>query len=122
MCCLRLQIRRREVENLAQYNNPIECPDLLHLTEITLNDYLGTTEDIKFARFFVWKASVLKVMRFARWFVPNNEWLADQRSHLLLDGKASAEAKFQIVNWRACLFRGFTIKPMYDISVADPFA
>jgi hypothetical protein len=54
--------------------------------------------------------------------VPNNEWLADQRSHLQLDGKASAEAKFQIVNWRGYLFRGFTIKPMYDISVGDPFA
>ena len=121
MCCLCLQIRHLKVEHLAQYNNPIECPDL-HLTEITLNDYRGTTEDIKFARFFVQKASVLKVMRSAICAEFDIEWLADQRRLLKLNEKASAEAKFMIINWYDRLFGGHRIKLIDDISVADPFA
>ncbi|XP_073363122.1 uncharacterized protein [Aegilops tauschii subsp. strangulata] len=71
-----------KVENVGEYTNPIECLDL-HLTEITFNEYRGTTPEIKFARFFVEKASLLKVMR---------------------------------------LFRSHYIEPLYDFSVADPFA
>jgi hypothetical protein len=70
-----------KVENVAQYNNPIECLDL-HLTKITLNKYRGTKPEIKFARFFVQKASLLKVMRFALYLVRRNEWFADQRRRL----------------------------------------
>ena len=64
------------MENVAQYNNPIECLDL-HLTEITLNEYRGTRPEIKFARFFVQRASELKVMRFALYLVHYNDWFAD---------------------------------------------
>ena len=65
MCCLHLQIQAgTEVKNLVQYNNPIECLNL-HLTEIALNEYQVTKPEIKFARSFVQKATVLKVMRFA---------------------------------------------------------
>ena len=64
---------------------------------------------------------MLKVMRFAICIVPNNEWFADQRSHLQLNGKASAKAKYMIINWYDRLFGGHSIKPIDDISVADPF-
>ena len=52
------------VDNVIQHNNHIECLDL-HLSEITLNSYRGTLQEIIFARFFVVRARVLKVMRFA---------------------------------------------------------
>ena len=51
------------MKNVLHYNNLIECLDL-HLTEIDLIDYRGSTSEIKLARFFVLEASVLKVMRF----------------------------------------------------------
>ena len=55
ICCLRLQILAgAKVEDVGEYNNPIECLDL-HLTEITFNEYWGTTPEIKFARFFAEK-------------------------------------------------------------------
>jgi hypothetical protein len=110
-----------KVENVAQYNNPIECLDL-HLTEITLNHYRGTTPEIKFARFFVQRASVLKVMRFALYLVHRSEWFADQRRHLQLNGKVSAEAEFQFGTTNDRLLGSHTIKPIYDFSVTDPFA
>jgi hypothetical protein len=50
------------------------------------------------------------------------KWLADQRRLLYLNGKASTEAKFMIINWYDRLFGGRCIKPIEDISVADPFA
>jgi hypothetical protein len=82
-----------KVENVAQYNNHIEWLDL-HLTKITLNEYRGTSPEIKFARFFVQRASVLKVMRFALYLVRRSEWFADQRRSLQLTRKGSAEAEF----------------------------
>jgi hypothetical protein len=109
------------VKNVAQYNNPIECLDL-HLREITLNHYRGTTPEIKFAGFFVQRASVLKVMRFALYLVRGSEWFADQRSPLQLNGKGSAEAEFQFGTTNDILFGSHTTKPIYDFSVTDPFA
>ena len=108
------------MENVAQYNNPIECLDL-HLTEITLNHYRGTPPEIKFARFFVQRASVLKVMRFALYLVRANEWFADQRRRLQLSEKGSAEAEFHFGSSNDRLFGSHCIKPIYDFSVADPF-
>ena len=59
ICCLCLLILAgSKVENVGEYNNPIECLDL-HLTEITFSEYRGTTPEIKFARFFVEKARLL---------------------------------------------------------------
>jgi hypothetical protein len=88
-----LQIKKDpKVKNVLQYNNLIECLDL-HLTEIDLIDYRGTTSEIKLARFLFLKASVLKVMRFGvLWH--NNEWCADHRKRLKLNDKGSAEAEF----------------------------
>ena len=57
-----LQINKYlKVKNVLHYNNHIECLDL-HLIEIDLIDYRGSTSEIKLARFFVLEASVLKVM------------------------------------------------------------
>src|SRR3954464_9935299 len=64
ICSLLLQIKKDpKVKNVLHYNDLIECLDL-HLTEIDLIDYRGSTSEIKLARFFVLEASVLKVMRF----------------------------------------------------------
>ena len=80
------------MKNVLHYNNLIECLDL-HLTEIDLIDYRGSTSQIKLARFFVLEASVLKVMRFGVLWI-NNEWRADHRKSLSLNDKVSAEADF----------------------------
>ena len=80
------------MENVLHYNNLIECLDL-HLTEIDLIDYRGSTSETKLARFFILVASVLKVMRFGVVW-RNNEWCADHRKRLSLNDKVSAEAEF----------------------------
>ena len=61
-----------KVENVGEYNNPIECL-YLHLTKITFNEYRGNTPEIKFAGFFVEKARLLKVMRFALYLLHRSE-------------------------------------------------
>ena len=93
ICSLLLQIKKDpKVKNVLHYNNLIKCLDL-HLTEIDLIDYRGSTYEIKLARFFVLEASVLKVMRFGvHW--RNNEWCADHRKRLSLNDKVPAEAEF----------------------------
>ncbi|XP_040249583.1 F-box protein At4g09920-like [Aegilops tauschii subsp. strangulata] len=48
----------------------------VNLTEITFNEYRCTTPEIKFARFFVEKARLLKVMRFALYLVHRSERIA----------------------------------------------
>ena len=93
ICSLLLQIKKDpKVKNVLHYNNLIECLDL-HLTEIDLIDYQGSTSEIKLARFVVLLASVLKVMRFGVLW-RNNEWRADHRKRLSLNDKVSAEAEF----------------------------
>jgi hypothetical protein len=120
ICCLQLQIKAGPtVKTLAQYNNPIECLDL-YLTKITLNKYRGINPEIKFARFFVQKASVLKVMRFALCIVRKNEWFADQRSHLQLNEKASMEAQFHFGTSYEKFFGSYYMRPLYDFSAANP--
>ena len=80
------------MKNVLHYNNLIGCLDL-HLIEIDLIDYRGSTCEIKLARFFVLEASVLKVMRFGV-LLRINEWCADHRKRLSLNDKVSAEAEF----------------------------
>jgi hypothetical protein len=122
ICCLHLQIQAGPaVENVAQFNNPIECLDL-HLTEITLNKYRGTNPEIKFTRFFVQKASVLKVIRFALCIVRMREWFADQRRCLQLNEKASREAQFHFGTSYDKLFGSYYVRLLYDFLAANPFA
>ena len=109
------------MDNVIHYNNPIECLDL-HLLEITLNSYRGTLPEIIFARFFVVRASVLKVMRFALHLSRKTEWLADQRRRIRQNGKASAEAEFHFGRSVDRVIGSHYVKPIHDLSVADPFA
>ena len=81
------------VDNVIQYNNHVECLDL-HLSEITLNSYQGTLPEIIFANFFVVKARVLKVMRFALHLFRKNEWFIDQRRRLWQNGIGSKMQNF----------------------------
>ena len=93
MCSLLLQIKKDpKVKNVLHYNNLIECLDL-HLTEIDLIDYRGSTSEIKLARFSILEASVIMVMRFGILW-RNNEWRAHHRKRLSLNDKVSAEAEF----------------------------
>jgi hypothetical protein len=61
-------------------------------------------------------------MRFALYLVRTSEWFADQRRHLQLNGKGSAEAEFQFGTTNDRLFGSHSIKSIYDLSVTDPFA
>ena len=95
ICSLLLQIKKDpKVKNVLHYNNLIKCLDL-HLTEIDLIDYRGSTAEIKLARFFVLE-SVLKVMRFALYLVRHNGWYTDQRRSLHRNGKGSAKLIFTL--------------------------
>ena len=109
------------MDNVIQYNNHIECLDL-HLSEITLNSYRGTLPEIIFARFFVVRASVLKVMRFALHLSRKPEWFADQCRWLRQNGKGSAEAEFHFGSSVDKVIGSHYVKPIHDLSVADPFA
>ncbi|XP_073354972.1 F-box/FBD/LRR-repeat protein At1g13570-like [Aegilops tauschii subsp. strangulata] len=51
-----------------------------------------------------------------------SEWIAKERRHLQLNGKGSAQAEFQFVTSYDRLFGSHCIEPLYDFSVADPFA
>src|SRR3990170_8659732 len=119
---LLLQIRLGPVvDNVIQYDNHIECPDL-HLSKITLNSYQGTLPEIIFARFFVVRARVLKVMRLNMHLYHKTEWFADQRQRLRQNGKGSAEAEFHFGRSADRVIRSHYVKPIHDLSVADPFA
>ena len=109
------------MDNVIQYNNPIECLDL-HLLEITLNSYRGTLPEIIFARFFVVRASVLKIMRFSLHLSRKKEWFDNQLRRLGQNGKLSAEAQFHFVTSFDRLFGSPNAKLINDMSVADPFA
>ena len=79
---------------------------------MTFNEYLGTAPKIKFARFFVEKARLLKVMRFALYLLRRSEWIAKECRRLQLNGKGSAEAEFQFVTSYDRLFRSHYIEPL----------
>ena len=109
------------MDNVIQYNNHIECLDL-HLSEITLNSYRGTLPEIIFARFFVVRARVLKVMRFALHLLRKTEWFANQCRRLGQNGKGSAEAEFHFGSSVDRVIGSHYVKPTHDMSVPDPFA
>ena len=109
------------MDNVIQYNNHIECPDL-HLSEITLNSYRGTLPEIIFARFFVLRARVLKEMRFALHLFRKNEWFVDQRRRLRQNGVGSKNAEFHFGTSDDRLIGSHHVNHIHDFSVADPFA
>ena len=106
---------------MIQYNNHVECLDL-HLSEITLNSYRGTLTKIIFARLFVVRARVLKVMRFALHLFRKNEWSVDQRRRLRQNGIGSKNAEFHFGTSEDRVIGSHRVNPIHDFSVADPFA
>src|SRR5215216_747048 len=111
-----LQIRLGPVlDNVIQYNNHVECLDL-HLLEINLNTYRGTLPKIIFARFFVVKASVMKVMRFALHLFRKNEWFVDQRRRLRQNGKGSKKAEFHFGTSDDRVNGSHCVNPIHDLS------
>ena len=106
---------------MIQYNNHVECLDL-HLSEITLNSYRGTFQEIIFTRFVVLRARVLKEMRFALHLFHKNEWSVDQSRRLRQNGVGSKNAEFQFGTLDDRVIGSHRVNPIHDFSVADPFA
>ena len=107
------------MDNVIQYNNHIECLDL-HRLEITLNSYRGTLPEIIFARFFVVRARVLKVMRFALHLFYKNGWFVDQCRRLRKNGVGSKNAKFHFGTSYDKVIGSHCVKPIHDFLVAAP--
>ena len=105
---------------MIQYNNHVECLDL-HLLEITLNSYPGTLPEIIFARFFVVRARVLKVMRFALHLFHKNEWFVDQRRRLWQNGKGSEEAEFHFGTSLDRVIRSHYVKLIHDFDTSPTY-
>ena len=92
------------------YNdNRIECLDL-HLSNITLNSYRGTLLNITLARFFLARATVLRVLRLNTHLIRKDEWYVDQSRQVLQNGRAYGKA-----------IRSHCVKPIHDLLAADPF-
>ena len=106
---------------MIQYNNHVECLDL-HLSKITLNSYQGTLPEIIFARFFVVRARVLKVMRFALHLFWKNEWFVAQHRRLQQNGIGCKNAEFHFGTSDDRVIGTHRVNPIRDFSVADPFA
>ena len=108
------------MDNAIQYNSHIECLDL-HISEITLNSYRGTLPEIIFSTFFVVRARVLKVMRFALHLFRKNEWFVDQRWRLRQNGIGSENAEYHFGTSDDGVIRSHRVNPIHDFSMADPF-
>jgi hypothetical protein len=73
--------------------DPIECREL-HLKKVVINGYRGMKPDVEFAKFFVLNAKVLRKMIFGLANHCKDKWVANQRTRLQLDNKASRGAQF----------------------------
>ena len=104
------------------YNdNHIECLDL-HLSNITLNSYRGTLLEITLARFFLARARVLRVLRLNTHLIRKDEWYVDQSRQVLQNGRGSKKAKLRIGRAYDRVIGSHYVKPIHDLSAADPFA
>ena len=61
-------------------------------------------------------------MRLALYLLHRSEQIAKERMRLQLNGKGSTQAEFQFVTLYDRLFGSHSIEPLYDCSVAGPFA
>ena len=78
--------------------------------------------EIIFVGFFVVRARVLKVMRFALHLFRKNEWFVDQRRRLQQNGIGSKNAEFHFGTSDDTVIGSQRVIPIHDFSVADPFA
>ena len=104
------------------YNdNHIECLDL-HLSNITLNSYRGTPPEITLARFFLARAKVLRVLRLNTHLIRKDQWYDYQSRQVLRNGSASKNAKLRIGRAYGKAIGSHCVKPIHDLSAADPFS
>ena len=104
------------------YNdNHIECLDL-HLSNITLNSYRGTLPEITLARFFLARAKVLRVLRLYTHLIRKDQWYDYQSQQVLWNGSASKNAKLRIGRAYGKAIGSHCVKPIHDLSAADPFS
>lgn len=91
-----------------------------HLNKIVIRGYQGNQADIDFVNFFVVSSRVLKIMKIVALRKISDKWMANQRKSLLLDYKASMDAKF---HFTYCYLRTEMdcAKRTHDLSVSDPF-
>ena len=100
------------------YNdNHNECLDL-HLSNITLNSYQGIT----LARFFLARAKVLRVLRLNMHLIRKDEWYDYQSWQVLRNARASKNAKLHIGRAYGKAIGSHCVKPIHDLSAADPFS
>ena len=102
-------------------DNHIECLDL-HLSNITLNSYRGTPPEITLARFFLARAKVLRVLRLNTHLIRKDEWYDYQSRQVLRNGSASKNAKLRIGRAYGKAIGSYCVKPIHDLSAADPFS
>ena len=102
-------------------DNHIECLDL-HLSNITLNSYRGTLPEITLARFFLARAKVLRVLRLNTHLIRKDQWYDYQRRLVLRNGSASKNAKLRIGRAYGKAIGSYCVKPIHDLSAADPFS
>ncbi|CAL5049504.1 unnamed protein product [Urochloa decumbens] len=81
------------IEN-AQRDVSLECLDA-HLKNVQLKPYTGRRSQVQLIRFFLSNAKVLESMTFADIvYEPDAKWVASQHKKLMLDNRASHDAKF----------------------------
>ena len=104
------------------YNdNHIECLDL-HLSNITLNSYRGTPPEITLAMFFLARAKVLRILRLNTHLIRKDQWYDYQSRQVLRNVSASKNAKLRIGRAYGKAIGSYCVKPIHDLSVADPFS
>ena len=104
------------------YNdNHIECLDL-HLSNITLNSYRGTPPEITLAMFFLARAKVLRVLRLNTHLIRKDQWYDYLSRQVLRNGSASKNAKLHIGRAYGKAIGSYCVKPIHDLSAADPFS
>ena len=106
---------------MIQYNNHVECLDL-HLSEITLNSYRGTLPEITLDRLFLARAKVMRVLRLNTHLIRKDEWYDYQSWRVLRNGRASKNAKLRIGRAYGKAIGSYCVKPIHDLSAADPFS
>ena len=102
-------------------DNHIKCLDL-HLSNITLNSYRGTLPEITLAGSFLARAKVLRALRLNTHLIRKDQWYDYQSRLVLWNGSASKNDKLHIGRAYGKAIGSYCVKPIHDLSAADPFA
>ena len=121
ICCVQIfldkESKRARVHDPSDY---LECLDL-HLKKLVLINYRGIKRDVEFAKFFLLKTRVLKMMELAtRRQSCDSKYLTTQGTKLQLKSRASKDAQvlFSCHNYSN---DSMHIRHMHDLSIGDPF-